>query len=46
MRFLYWYVKPNQITLGECFQLHWQIEYAVSLQLYRDGELILEDPPP
>ncbi len=43
--FLYYYVKPNQIELGECIQIHWEVENAISLQLYRDGELILEDPP-
>lgn len=46
VKFVYWYVKPNQITVGECVQLHWKIEYAASLELYRDGELILENPPP
>jgi hypothetical protein len=46
VRFLYWYVRPNRIKVGECLQLTWQTEYAVSLQLYRNGELILDDAPP
>ncbi len=45
VKFLYWFVKPNQVVAGECLQLTWETENAVSLQLYRNGELILEDAP-
>lgn len=46
VRFLYWYVKPNRVKVGECVQITWETEYAVSLNLYRNGELILENAPP
>lgn len=46
VKFLYWYVKPNQIHVGECVQVTWETENAASLQLYRNGVLILEDAPP
>jgi hypothetical protein len=45
VRFLYWYVKPNKIRVGECLQLTWETENAASLQLYRNDELILADAP-
>jgi hypothetical protein len=45
IKFLYWYVKPQQITVGDCIQLTWETENADSLQLFRDGELILDDAP-
>ena len=43
--FRYWYVRPNKVQVGECLQLTWDTENAASLQLFRDGELILEDAP-
>jgi hypothetical protein len=43
---VYWYAKPTKITLGECVQVTWETRYAVSLQLFRNDELILEDAPP
>ena len=46
VRFNYWYVKPNKIEIGGCIRLTWVTENAVSLQLYRNGMLILEDAPP
>jgi len=45
VRFLYWYVKPNKIKVGQCLQLTWETENAASLQLYRNDELILADAP-
>ena len=45
VRFVYWKVKPNKITLGKCIQLSWDTEYAVSLQLYRNGELFIDKAP-
>ncbi len=46
VRFLYWYVRPNTIKVGECLQLTWETENAASLNLYRNDELLLEDVPP
>lgn len=46
VRFKYWYVRPNKIKVGECVQITWDTEFAAKLQLYRDGELILDDAPP
>jgi hypothetical protein len=46
VRFLYWFARPSSITVGECVQITWETEFAVSLQLYRNDELILEDAPP
>jgi hypothetical protein len=45
VKFRYWYVRPNKIQVGECLQLTWEIENAVSLQLYRNGELIVAEAP-
>jgi hypothetical protein len=45
VKFLYWYVKPGRIAVGECVQITWETENAVSLQLYRNGELILDNAP-
>lgn len=45
VKFLYWYVRPNKITVGECAQITWETENAVSLQLYRNGKLILDNAP-
>lgn len=45
VKFLYWYVRPNKIVVGECVQITWETENAVSLQLYRNGVLILDDAP-
>ena len=45
VKFLYWYINPATITLGECTKVTWETENAVSLKLYRDGELILDDAP-
>jgi len=45
VKFLYWYVRPNRIRVGECLQLTWEIENAVSLHLYRNGELIVAEAP-
>jgi cytoskeletal protein RodZ len=45
VRFVYWKVKPNKITLGECIQLTWETEYAASLKLYRNGELYVDKAP-
>ncbi len=45
VRFLYWYVRPNTIQVGQCLQVTWETENAVSLQLYRNGELILDNAP-
>lgn len=44
--FNYWYVKPNRIHAGECIRLTWETENAVSLTLYRNGELYIEEAPP
>jgi hypothetical protein len=45
VRFVYWKVVPNKITLGECIQLTWDTEYAASLKLYRNGELFVDKAP-
>jgi hypothetical protein len=45
VRWNYWFVKPNKITVGECVQITWETEFAAKLQLYRNGELILDDAP-
>ena len=45
VKFLYYYAKPTRIVLGECIQITWETEYAAKLQLYRNGELILDDAP-
>ena len=45
VRFVIFKVSPSQITLGQCVQVTWEVEYAVSLQLYRNNELLLEDAP-
>jgi hypothetical protein len=46
VKFVYWYVKPSKIKVGECLQLTWETQYAVKLQLYRNDQLILADAPP
>ncbi len=46
VKFLYWYVRPNRIAVGECVQITWQTENAVSLKFYRNGTLILDNAPP
>jgi hypothetical protein len=46
VKFLYWYVRPNKIVAGECVQVTWQTENAVSLQFFRNGKLILDNAPP
>lgn len=45
VRFVYWKVKPNRITLGECIQITWKTEFAASLRLYRNGELFVDRAP-
>jgi hypothetical protein len=45
VKFLYWYLSPGKITLGECVKITWETENAVSLKLYRNGELILDNAP-
>jgi hypothetical protein len=45
VKYLYWYVKPNKITVGECVQVTWETANAVSLQLFRNDELILDNAP-
>jgi len=45
VRFVYWKVVPNKITLGECIQLTWDTEFAASLKLYRNGELFVDKAP-
>ena len=46
VKFVYWYVRPNKISVGECARLTWETENAVKLQLYRDDEMLLEEAPP
>ena len=46
VKFLYYYVRPTQVTLGQCVQLTWEVANAVSIKLYRDDELLLVNPPP
>jgi len=46
VKFVYWYVKPSRIKVGECLQLTWETKYAVKLKLYRNDQLILDDAPP
>ena len=45
VKFVYWYVTPGSISLGDCVQVVWETENAVSLKLYRNGELILDNAP-
>lgn len=45
VRFLYWYVRPNKITVGECVQVTWETEFASKLEFYRNDELIVENAP-
>jgi hypothetical protein len=45
VKFLYWHINPATITLGECTKITWETENAVSLKLYRNGELILDNAP-
>ena len=42
VKFVLYYVKPSRVAVGECVQITWETENAVSLQLYRNGELILD----
>jgi len=43
VKFTIFKVSPSQITLGQCVRVTWAVEYAVSIQLYRNNELLLED---
>jgi hypothetical protein len=45
VRFSYWYVRPNKITVGECVQVTWETEFASKLEFYRNDELIVENAP-
>ena len=45
VRFVYYFVNASKIVLGECVQITWETENAASLQLYRNGELILDNAP-
>lgn len=45
VRWLYWYVRPNRVKLGECVQITWETERSTLLQLYRSGQLILDNAP-
>jgi hypothetical protein len=46
VRFVTFDLRPSKITVGQCIRLRWEVEFAVSLQLYRNNELLLEDAPP
>jgi hypothetical protein len=45
VRFNRYKVNKSKIALGECIQVTWDTSFAVRLEFYRDGKLLLEDAP-